>query len=41
MASANDMKAAKETYSAFISAIRVSTPVLAAITALVVYLISR
>lgn len=41
MASANDMKAAKETYSAFISAIKLATPALAVLTALVVYLISR
>jgi len=41
MASSNDIKAAKETYSAFISTVKWATPALAALTALVVYLISR
>ncbi|MBC2665009.1 aa3-type cytochrome c oxidase subunit IV [Novosphingobium flavum] len=41
MASANDMKAAKETYAGFIAAVKYSTPLIALIAAGVVYLISR
>lgn len=41
MASANDMKAANETYSSFITAVKWSTPAIMAIAALVVFLISR
>jgi len=41
MASANDMKAAKETYASFISTVKWSTPALALIAAFVVFLISR
>ncbi len=41
MASANDMKAANETYASFINTVKWSTPALVVITAFVVYLISR
>jgi len=41
MASANDMKAARETYAGFINAVKFSTPAIALVAALVVYLISR
>lgn len=41
MASANDMKAANATYASFISAVKWSTPAIAAIAAFVVFLISR
>jgi hypothetical protein len=41
MASANDMKAANATYASFISAVKVSTPVICLIAAFVVYLIAR
>ena len=41
MASANDMKAAKATYTSFISAVTWSTPIIAAIAAFVVYLLAR
>lgn len=41
MASANDMNAARQTYAGFINAVKWSTPVIIAITALVIYLISR
>lgn len=40
MAATNNMKAANETYASFISAVKWSTPVIALITAVVVYLIS-
>lgn len=40
MASANDMKAANQTYSGFIAAVKWSTPALAALVALIVVLIS-
>lgn len=39
MASGNDMKAAQETYNSFISAVKWSTPLLALLTAFVVYLL--
>ena len=41
MASANDMKAAKQTYASFINTVKWSTPALAVITFFIVYLISR
>jgi len=41
MSSANDMKSANQTYASFISAVKWSTPVIALIAAVVVYLISR
>lgn len=41
MASGNDMKAANETYGSFITAVKVSTPLIALITAVVVFVISR
>lgn len=40
MASANDMKAANQTYSGFISAVKWSTPAIFLIAAFVVFLIS-
>lgn len=40
MASANDMKAAEKTYEGFINMVKWSTPVIAAIVALVVILIA-
>ncbi|MDN3645921.1 aa3-type cytochrome c oxidase subunit IV [Pontixanthobacter aestiaquae] len=41
MASANDMKAAEKTYSAFIANLKWTVPVIAVITAIVVILISN
>lgn len=41
MSSANDIKAAKATYDSFIGLIKVAVPVLALITALVIWLITR
>lgn len=41
MSSANDMKAAQATYDSFIGLIKVAIPVLAVITALVIWLITR
>ena len=41
MASGNDIKAARATYEGFIGLIKVSIPVLALITALVIYLLSH
>ena len=40
MASANDMQAAQKTYDSFITLVKYSVPVIAAIAALVVILIS-
>lgn len=40
MASGNDMKAAESTYAGFISLIKVTAPVVAIITAVVIILIS-
>ncbi|MEO0033772.1 MAG: hypothetical protein RIS94_3530 [Pseudomonadota bacterium] len=39
MSSANDMKAANATYEGFVNLIKVSVPVLAVITAFVIYVI--
>ena len=39
MSSANDMKAAQATYDGFIGMIKVAVPVIAVITAFVVYLL--
>ncbi|WP_082701245.1 aa3-type cytochrome c oxidase subunit IV [Novosphingobium sp. FSW06-99] len=39
MGSANDIKAARETYEGFIGLIKISVPVIAVIVAFVVYLI--
>lgn len=41
MASGNDIKAANETYDSFITVVKVSTPLIALITAAIVYIISR
>jgi tRNA threonylcarbamoyladenosine modification (KEOPS) complex Pcc1 subunit len=41
MAHTQDTTAARETYEGFIRLIKVSTPIIAVISALVVYLISR
>jgi len=41
MSSGQDMKSANQTYSSFISAVKWSTPLIALIAAVVVYLISR
>lgn len=41
MASGNDIKAARATYEGFIGLIKVSIPVLALITALVIYLLTH
>ncbi len=41
MASGNDIKAANETYAGFITAVKVSTPLIVLITAAVVFIISR
>ncbi|NBC35713.1 aa3-type cytochrome c oxidase subunit IV [Novosphingobium sp. FSY-8] len=41
MANGHDMKAAEATYAGFISLIKYSTPVVAVIAALVVFLITR
>ncbi len=40
MASGNDMKAAESTYSRFIGLIKVSVPVLAILTVIIIMLIS-
>jgi hypothetical protein len=40
MASANDMKAAEQTYSGFLTMLKYSTPVIAALALLVVVLIA-
>ncbi len=40
MASGNDMKAAETTYAGFIRLVKVATPVVAIITAIVIILIS-
>ncbi|WEK47628.1 MAG: aa3-type cytochrome c oxidase subunit IV [Candidatus Andeanibacterium colombiense] len=40
MASANDMKAAQQTYDGFIAVVKYSVPVIALITALVVVLLA-
>ena len=40
MASANDMQAAQRTYESFITLVKIATPAIAAIAALVVILIS-
>ncbi len=40
MASANDMQAAQKTYEGFLTLVKFSTPVVVAITALVVILIA-
>ncbi len=40
MASGNDMKAAEQTYGSFITLIKVSTPILIIITAVVIVLIA-
>ncbi|HTN13955.1 MAG TPA: aa3-type cytochrome c oxidase subunit IV [Sphingomonadaceae bacterium] len=40
MASANDMQAAQKTYEGFVTLVKFSTPVVVAIAALVVILIS-
>lgn len=41
MASGNDMKAAQETYSGFIGAVKWATPLIALLAAFVVYLLAR
>ncbi len=41
MASGNDMKAANATYESFIGVIKVATPVIAIIAAIVVYLLAH
>ncbi len=41
MASGNDMKAANATYDSFIGMIKVSTPIILVITAVVVYLLAH
>ena len=41
MASAQDMKAANQTYGSFISVAKWATPLLALVAALVVFLITR
>ncbi|MBC2668685.1 aa3-type cytochrome c oxidase subunit IV [Novosphingobium piscinae] len=41
MASGNDIKAARETYEAFIGVVKWTTPALIALTAFVVYLLAR
>ena len=41
MASGNDMKAARSTYEGFIQTIKISAPVIALLTACVIYLLAH
>jgi len=41
MASSNDMKAAQSTYESFVGVVKVATPVIAVIAAIVVFLLAH